>query len=335
MNIKFLFDPIDRLIDQAKDYVIEQDIRKKAVKIIEEKEEVITPELEKRKAELVDLLSQIEEYADIRPKLEESLRQLEHYMGLITFIAEKDWAHEMLREEMGKLDDEYHELRERYVNSEVLRIEEELEATDNFFEVADFANQIWADFDLFEESHRDEVVVQMLVNRMNVTNTKNTETRMGKDLRKTLEHIRLNLIKTTAWSDDDIVEYQKERDRKIRRLKPVNIPREHTFNVVLLGGSPDLIPSIYKEYDLPKKCRLHWMDITQHDLEEKLFRQNTHFNMVVVLTLFPENPMLVDIRRRLELQHVHCINAAAINPSRVVKILEDELIGIAFKHQFS
>ncbi len=40
---------------------------------------------------------------------------------------------------------------------------------------------------------------------MNETNAKNTETRMGRDLRKILEHIRLNLVKYTAWTDDEFI----------------------------------------------------------------------------------------------------------------------------------
>ena len=92
MLIKSIFDPIDRLIVQAKGYIQEQDVRKKYLKQVEEKIVIIKPELDKRKEELNDLINQIDSDDDLREKLDISLRKLDSYIENIELVAEKELA---------------------------------------------------------------------------------------------------------------------------------------------------------------------------------------------------------------------------------------------------
>lgn len=336
MNIKFLFDPIDRLIDQAKDYIRDQDTRKKAIKLIEEKVESIRPELERRREELLVLLDQIEpSAADIRDKLNSSIQQLDHYLKYIELIAEKEMANDILASECQVEEADFREQKEKYVVTEVLRLEDALESTDNFFEVADYANQIWADFELFEEFHREEVVVQMLVNRMNETNTKNTETRIGKDLRKTLEHIRVNLIKTTSWSEEQIEEYQLERDRKIRKLKSLNAPKENNFTIYLIGGTEDFLKNIKQEYDVPPNLKMCWVDVGEKQSLENAFRNATRNDLVIFMTHFPEYEIFTQPIEELKQNNIPFITCFGFEKAKFIKLIEDELIRIAFNNQFN
>ncbi|MGK0291014.1 MAG: hypothetical protein ACI86H_002481 [bacterium] len=339
MNVKFLVEPFDRLIEQAKEYIQEQDQKKKYIRQIEEKVESIRPELEQRKIEIEGLLAQINDFENqdkdnhIRQELEESLEQIESYLRNIELIAEKEIASDILSHESTFSEKEFRERKERYVNTEVLRLEEELDGIDNFFEVADFTNQIWADFNLFEEFHRDEIVVQMLVNRMNQTNTKNTETRMGKDLRRTLEHIRNNLIKTSAWSDEEIIEYQDERDKKIRRPKQINIPLERKYHVCVVGSAPQMITQLLEEYDVPENLHLEWLDVATKDFSTKI--KSAKKDLVLLITIFGDHQIHKQLRTELEAESVPYNQTSVFTKKKVVKLLEDELIQITFRKQYS
>lgn len=333
MNLRSLFEPIDRVIVQAKNYVHEQDIRKNNISIIETKVEEIRPELEKRRNELVELLAQIEPEDEFKTRLEESLRQIDGYLEHVELIAEKELALEVLDQEKDENDDVKRELRDKYVRLQVARLEEQLRNTNSFFEVADFANEIWADFDLFEEFNRDEVVVQLLVDRMNETNAKNTETRMGRDLRKTLEHIRLNLVKSSAWSDEDVKEYQSERDLKLKQLKPVKIPDNRNFNVIVIGGGPEVIRKLRDVYALPARLNLEWADIERIDVIENMFR-TTRQDLVVFYSLFPKHEKFLALKERLEELSIRYAEVISFGTTKLLKILEDELIQISFQNQF-
>ena len=333
MNLRSLFDPIDRVIVQAKNYIHEQDIRKNNIALVETKVEEIKPELEKRRVELVELLNQIDPEDEFKYRLEESLQQIDAYLEHIELIAEKELALEILEQEDDESDDAKKELREKYVRLQVARLEEQLRNTNSFFEVADFANEIWADFDLFEEFNRDEVVVQLLVDRMNETNAKNTETRMGRDLRKTLEHIRLNLVKSSAWSEEDVKEYQSERDLKLKQLKPVKIPDNRNFNVTVLGGGPEVIQKLKEVYALPSRLNLEWVDIERPELIENVLRISRQ-DLVIFYSMFPKHEKFMAIKQKLDEQSIHYADVIAFGTTKLLKVLEDELIQISFQNQF-
>jgi len=334
MNLKSLFDPIDRVIAQAKSYIHEQEARKQNILLIEDKIEIIRPELEKRKAELVALLDQIEPDDDFKSRLEESLVQLDNYLDHIHLIAEKELILSTLKEEKQDNDEGKKELRDKYIKLQVTRLDEQLKNTNNFFEVADFANEIWADFDLFEEFGRDDTVVQLLVDRMNETNAKNTETRMGRDLRKTLEHIRLNLVKSSAWSDDEVKEYQSERDLKLKQLQAVKIPDNRNFTVSLLGGDPEVIRKLYEVYALPSRLKFEWVDIEKPEAVENLLRSSTKQDLVIIYSMFPKHEKFMEIRETIVENSIKCIDVISFGTSKLLKVLEDELIQISFQNQF-
>lgn len=333
MNLKSLFEPIDRVILQAKNYIHEQDIRKNNISIIETKVEEIRPELEKRRGELTELINQIDPDDEFKSRLEESLSQIDSYLHHVELIAEKELALEVLEHEEDENDETKKELREKYVRLQVSRLEEQLRNTNNFFEVADFANEIWADFDLFEEFSRDEVVVQLLVDRMNETNAKNTETRMGRDLRKTLEHIRLNLVKSSAWSDDDVREYQSERNLKLKQLKPVKIPENRNFNVSVIGGGPEVIKKLYDVYALPSRLNLEWIDIEKADVIDHLLR-TMRFDLVIFYSMFPKHQKFMEIKERLATDSTNFVDVISFGTTKLLKVLEDELIQVSFQNQF-
>lgn len=333
MNLKSLFEPIDRVIVQAKNYIHEQDIRKSNIAVVEQKVEEIKPELEKRRNELLELIDQIDPEDEFKIRLEESLKQIDSYIDHVELIAEKELALEILEQEEDDDDDTKKELRDKYVRLQVARLEEQLRNTNNFFEVADFANEIWADFDLFEEFARDEVVVQLLVDRMNETNAKNTETRMGRDLRKTLEHIRLNLVKSSAWSDEDVKEYQAERDLKLKQLKPVKIPDNRNFNVTIIGGGPEVTKKLSDVYALPSRLNLEWADIERKDLIENIFR-TARQDLVVFYSMFPKHEKFMEIKDRLTEHSIPHTDVIAFGTGKLLKTLEDELIQISFQNQF-
>ena len=333
MNIKSLFEPIDRVIIQAKSYIHEQDIRKNNVAIIEKKINEIKPELEARKSELNELASQLESDDDFKIRLEESIAQINNYLEHIELIAEKELASEILEQEEDENDETKKELREKYIRLQVARLEDQLRNTDSFFEVADFANEIWADFDLFEEFSRDEVVVQLLVDRMNETNAKNTETRMGRDLRKTLEHIRLNLVKSSAWSDIDVQEYQAERDLKLKQLKPVKIPDNRNFNVTLIGGGPEVIKKLYSVYALPGRLTIEWGDIEKPDIMDHLIRASRQ-DLVVFYSMFPRHQKFMEIKKTLSDNSIVFEDVISFETPKLLKVLEDELIQISFQNRF-
>lgn len=333
MNLRSLFDPIDRVIVQAKNYIHEQDIRKNNIAVIENKVEEIKPELEKRKNELIVLIEQIDPEDEFKSRLEESLAQIDSYLQHVELIAEKELALDALEQDEDENDDSKKELRDKYIRLQVSRLEEQLRATSSFFEVADFANEIWADFDLFEEFNRDEVVVQLLVDRMNETNAKNTETRMGRDLRKTLEHIRLNLVKSSAWSDEDVREYQAERDLKLKQLKPVKIPENRNFNVSLIGGGPEVIRKLKDVYALPGRLNLEWVDIEKQESIENMFRL-VRQDLVIFNSMFPKHQKFLEIKERLTNNGIQHIDVISFGVSKLLKVLEDELIQISFQSQF-
>ena len=333
MNLRTLFEPIDRVIVQAKNYIHEQDIRKSNIAVIEKKVEEIKPELEKRKEELVTLLSQIDPDDEFKLRLEESLKQISGYLEHIELIAEKELALEIIEQEEDENDETKKELREKYIRLQVSRLEEQLKNTNNFFEVADFANEIWADFDLFEEFTRDEMVVQLLVDRMNETNAKNTETRMGRDLRKTLEHIRLNLVKSSAWSDEDVREYQGERDLKLKQLKPVKIPDNRNFVVSIIGGGPEVLKKIREVYALPSRLSIEWVDIDKEEMIENMFR-TVRQDLVVFYSMFPKHPKFIEIKNRLTDDAIAFVDVISFGTQKILKVLEDELIQISFQNQF-
>ncbi|MCP4749454.1 MAG: hypothetical protein GY866_01040 [Proteobacteria bacterium] len=334
MNFKSIFEPIDRVIAQARSYIHEQDIRKNNIAQIEDKVEQIKPELEKRKNELIELIEQIEPNDDFKKRLEGSLVQLDTYLDHVHLIAEKELAREILQEEKQEDDEGKKELRDKYIKLQVARLEEQLKNTNNFFEVADFANEIWADFDLFEEFSRDEFVVQQLVDRMNETNAKNTETRMGRDLRKTLEHIRLNLVKSSAWSDNDVREYQGERDLKLKQLQPVKIPDNRNFMVTMLGGGPEVINKLYEVYALPSRLKLEWLDVEKADMIDNLLRSSPKHDLVVFYSMFPKHGRFVEIKEKLTKNSIRYIDVISFGISKLLKVLEDELIQISFQNQF-
>lgn len=334
MNLKTLFDPIDRVIAQAKGYIHEQEIRKQNILQIESKIEIIRPELEKRKVELMELLDQIEPDDEFKGRLEDSLTQLENYLDHIHLIAEQELVLEILKEERQDNDEGKKELRDKYIKLQVTRLEEQLRNTNNFFEVADFANEIWADFDLFEEFERDNTVVQLLVDRMNETNAKNTETRMGRDLRKTLEHIRLNLVKSSAWSDDEVKEYQSERDLKLKQLQAVKIPDNRNFTVSVLGGDPEVIRKLYEVYALPSRLKLDWVNIEKPDAVENIIRSSTKQDLVIINSMFPKHDRFIEIKEALSENGIKFVDVISFGTSKLLKVLENELIQISFQNQF-
>ncbi|MFH2129391.1 MAG: hypothetical protein ABIK68_03375 [bacterium] len=334
MNLKSIFDPIDRVIAQAKSYIHEQEARKQNILQIESKIEFIRPELEKRKLELMELIRQIEPDDEFKRRLEESLAQLDSYLDHIHLIAEKELVLSILKEEKQDNDEGKKELREKYVKLQVNRMEEQLRNTNNFFEVADFANEIWADFDLFEEFGRDDTVVQLLVDRMNETNAKNTETRMGRDLRKTLEHIRLNLVKSSAWSDEEVKEYQSERDLKLKQLQAVKIPENRNFTVSILGGDPEVIRKLNEVYALPSRLKLDWVDIEKAEAIENIFRSTTKHDLAIIYSMFPKHDKFNEIRESLIENGIKCVDVISFGTSKLLKVLEDELIQISFQNQF-
>lgn len=334
MNLKSLFDPIDRVIAQAKSYIHEQEVRKQNILQIESKVEIIRPELEKRKAELTELINQIEPDDSFKERLEESLKQLDNYLDHVHLIAEKELVLSILKDEKQDNDEGKKELREKYVKHQVTRLDEQLRNTNNFFEVADFANEIWADFDLFEEFGRDDTVVQLLVDRMNETNAKNTETRMGRDLRKTLEHIRLNLVKSSAWSDEEVKEYQSERDLKLKQLQAVKIPDNRNFSVSILGGDPEVIRKLYEVYALPSRMKLEWVDIERRESVENMLRSPTKLDLVIFYSMFPRHEKFMEIRDAITENSIKCVDVISFGTSKLLKVLEDELIQISFQTQF-
>lgn len=334
MNLKSIFDPIDRVIAQARSYIHEQEVRKQNISLIENKIEVIRPELEKRKQELNELLDQIEPDDEFKNRLEESLNQLDNYLEHIHLIAEKELVLDILKEEKQDNDEGKKELREKYVKLQVSRLEEQLKNTNNFFEVADFANEIWADFDLFEEFEKDEMVVQLLVDRMNETNAKNTETRMGRDLRKTLEHIRLNLVKSSAWSDEEVKEYQSERDLKLKQLQAVKIPDNRNFSVVVVGGDPEIVKKLYEVYALPSRLKLEWVDIEKPESIEAHLRSGIRQDLFVFYSMFPKHDKFVELKDKLTENSIKFVDVISFGTAKLLKVLEDELIQISFQNQF-
>lgn len=279
------------------------------------------------------MINQIDPDDEFKVRLEESLKQIDSYLQHVELIAEKELALEVLDQEEDENDETKKELRDKYVRLQVARLEEQLRNTNNFFEVADFANEIWADFDLFEEFNRDEVVVQLLVDRMNETNAKNTETRMGRDLRKTLEHIRLNLVKSSAWSDEDVKEYQSERNLKLKQLKPVKIPDNRNFNVAVIGGGPEVIKKLHDVYALPSRLHLEWIDFERADLIEHMLR-TTRFDLVVFYSMFPKHSKFMEIKEKLSENASSFVDVISFGTTKLLKVLEDELIQVSFHNQF-
>lgn len=334
MNIKALFDPIDRVIAQAKSYIYEQDIRKQNIALIDKKVEIIRPELEKRRNEIKELIDQIEPDDDFKLRLEESLIQVDSYLEHIQLIAEKELALEVIQAEEQDNDIGKKELRDKYIKLQITRLEEQLKNTNNFFEVADFANEIWADFDLFEEFTSDEIVVQLLVDRMNETNAKNTETRMGRDLRKTLEHIRLNLVKSSAWSDDEVREYQSERDLKLKQLQSVKIPDNRNFLVTMVGGSMEIIQKLYEVYALPTRLKLEWADVEKPEAFDNLLNSPQKNDLVIFYSIFPKHEKFLKLKEELATRNIKHVDVIAFGTAKLLKVLEDELIQISFKDQF-
>ena len=334
MNLKSIFEPIDRVIVQAKNYIQEQDIRKANVTKVENKVETIQPEIERRKNELLDLINKIEPNDEFRSRLQQHVLKLDDYLDHVHLLAEKELALEILQQEKKNDDEEKRDMRDKYVKLQVARLEEQLKNTNNFFEVADFANEIWADLDLFEEFSRDEIVVQLLVDRMNETNAKNTETRIGRDLRKTLEHIRLNLVKSSAWSDEDIKEYQGERDLKLKQLQPVKIPDNRNFNVTILGGGPEVIDKLYEIYALPTRLKLEWGDIDEHELVDSMVRSSPKKDLVVFYSMYSKHQKFIEIKEILTEGSVRFADVISFETNKLMKVLEEELIQISFQTQF-
>ncbi len=335
MNIKSLFDPIDAVIAQARNFIHEQDVHKKYLKQIEEKITVIEPELEKRKFELLELLDKMESEDQFKERVQYSLNQINQYLGHIELIAEKELALEIVKREQNDNDNSKREQRERYVALQVDRLEEQLKNTNSFFEVADFANEIWADFNLFEEFGYDETVVRLLVDRMNETNAKNTETRMGRDLRKILEHIRLNLVKSTAWTNDEVKDYQSERDLKLKQLQTVRIPTDKNFNVSIFGAGEEVIDKMYELYALPKRLKLKWYDIEQENALETLVNSQVKNDLTLILTLYPNHSIFKKIKSTLSDCCIPFVDIISFGTEKILKTLEDELIRISFEKQFA
>ena len=335
MNIKSLFEPVDSVIAQARSFIHEQDVRKKYLKQIDEKIAAIKPELEKRKFELTDLLEKIETESQFKERMRESLNQVDCYLGHIELIAEKELALEIVKKEQNDSDASKREEREKYVALQINRLEEQLKNTNNFFEVADFANEIWADFDLFEEFGYDETVVQFLVDRMNATNAKNTETRMGRDLRKILEHIRLNLVKSTAWSNGEVKDYQAERDLKLNQLQTVKIPTDKNFNVCLFGAGEEIIGKMYELYALPKRLKLKWYDIEEENATEALVNSQVKNDLALFLTMYPNHSIFKKIKETLTELHIPFVDIISFGTEKVLKVLEAELIRIRFEKEFA
>lgn len=334
MDFKSIFEPIDRVIDQAKSYIYEQDIKKNNIAKIEKKVDLIKPELEKRKTEIYELIGQIDTEDDFRSQLEQSIVQLDNYLEDIHLIAEKELALEIMQLETKNDDEGKKELREKYIKLQVVGLEEQLKDTNNFFEVADFANEIWADFDLYKEFARDEIVVQLLVDRMNETNAKNTETRIGRDLQKTLEHIRLNLVKSSAWSEADIKEYQSERDLKLKQLQPVKIPDNRNFNVTIFGGGSEFIDKLYETYALPTRLNLEWADIEKTDDVGNILRATPKHDLIIFYSMFPKHKRFMQIKEKLSEHAIKFTDVISFETNKLLKVLEAELIQISFQNQF-
>ena len=335
MSIKSLFEPIDSVIAQAKSFIHEQDIRKKYLKQVEEKIALIRPELEKRKFELIELLEKIETEDQFKDRMKASLKQINRYLEHIELIAEKELALEIVKQEQNDSDNSKREQREKYVNLQVNRLEEQLENTNNFFEVADFANEIWADFDLFEEFGYDETVVQFLVDRMNETNAKNTETRMGRDLRKILEHIRLNLVKSTAWTDEEVRDYQAERDLKLKQMHTVKIPADKNFTVSIFGAGEEVISKLHELYALPQRLKLKWYDFEEENAVESLINAQVKNDLALFLTLYPNHGIFTRIKKTLTECCIPFVDIISFGTDKILQVLEDELIRISFEKKFA
>jgi hypothetical protein len=335
MNIKSIFEPIDNIIAQAKKFIQEQEVRNKFIKKIDVKVEEIRPELENRRAEILDLLPQIEMDDKVRDKLNHSLAQLDSYIKYIDLMAEKELALEALQGENKDTDLSKKEQREKYICHQLTRLDEQIKATNNFFEVADFANEIWADFDLFEEFNYAEPIVQSLVDRMNETNAKNTETRMGRDLRKILEHIRMNLVKSTAWTDEEVKDYQSERDLKLKQLQPVKIPEDKNFNVAVIGSDGLLTDKLEELYAIPNRTRVRWVDFNHQEEIENILRAQPRYDLVIFITMLPNHEVFKAIQESLEQDSIPYVEVNAYGTEKLVQTMEDELIRISFEKQFA
>jgi hypothetical protein len=334
MNIKSIFDPIDRLIHQAKGYIDEQDTRKQYLYQVEEKIGIIRPEIENRKAKLIDLGSQVEADEKLGHEIDDSIKRLDSYLDNIFLMAEKELALDLLSKGVNNDDDGRREQRLKYTEHQVLRIQEQLKNTLNFFETADFANEIWADFDLFEEFNCDETVVQFLVDRMNETNTKNTETRMGKDLRKTLEHIRMNLVKSTAWTEQEFKDYKAERNIKLQQLIPVKIPTKRSFNVMVTGSAKEVVDALRSNYNLPPKLTIKWFDITSYTADQGISEFNNN-DLVVFQSLAPNHAKFQEVRTALDKHSIRHTRVVSLEITKLISVIEDELIRISFQEQFA
>ena len=334
MLIKSIFDPIDRLIDQAKGFLVEQDIRKKYYQQIEDKINTLKPELERRKEELIILIDKIDSDEILKEQLQKSIDQLNSFLDNIELVAEKELALAIMPLENQESFDQRQKSRDDYVNHQLLKLQEQINLTNNFFEVADFANEIWADFDLFEETNKHESIVQVLVDRMNETNTKNTETRLGKDLKKTIEHIRLNLVKSTSWTENEIISYQRERDIKINQLQPISLPSDKNYQVLFFGGVPEVIAEIGSSYLIPSKLKIDWVDIEDEEVMEQHIK-NTKNDLAIIFSMFPNHRKFVTIKEKLVEEKIPYSNVISFSAKKFVKSLEDELLKVSFQDHFS
>ncbi|MDH5560280.1 MAG: hypothetical protein OEY59_05435 [Deltaproteobacteria bacterium] len=334
MLIKSIFDPIDRLILQAKGYIQEQDVRKKYIRQIEDKIKDIQPELEKRKEELIGLIEKIDPEDNLKAELELNLNKLLNYLEHIELIAEKELALSLMPQENQESVLAREKMRENYVNHQLARLHEQLKVTGSFFEVADFANEIWADYDLFEEFNKEDMVVQLLVDRMNETNTKNTETRIGKDLKKTLEHIRLNLVKSTSWSDQEIDSYQKERNLKINQLKTINIPNDRHFHILMFGGVPEIIEELSRYFIIPSQLKIEWIDVESGENLEPLIKNGKN-DMAIFFSMFPNHKKFIEIKDKLTQESIPYFNVISFSTQKLVQSIEEELLKISFQEHFA
>lgn len=321
----------DSIISDTKEFLNESSQKKENVKEIELRVLEYLPVLQKKIEELKNLLYKIPmelSDQDVAKQLQKSLQQADWMLDNIKLVAEGDWAKEQLAKmatsgPKSSLQADKNLARLKYTQALVVQITDGIENTHNFFDLADYANQIAADADLLQEGGRLKEVMQLMVRKMNETNLKKSFVQLDfANVMATLEHICEVIFAKSKWSDQEIKNYRLDRQKEIAGKDLIGPPTTEDYKVLALGMCPELIDKVKAEFYLADNLKLEWIDLANLD-EKKLEQLLNGVELVLAVTNFFDHTFFQRLKDLLDQRKIPLIYETSLNPARIVRSLQN------------
>ena len=320
-----LLDSLDKIIVQAKDYLTESNSKKDVIKEVEFIAMDLLRELEPKRNELKDVISQLSTDQSAKAmlqKMSKGLVQCELMIDNVLLLAEQSWFQDKEAKKSPGPSAQQYVRQKRYIEAESMRLASGINQTQKFSELAEYANLIWAEYDLLLDLGRLEELMVALVRRMNEINFKKANTRLSDDLRGTLRHIREEVFSAHCWNDNELTAYLKERDAEILQKEPFDFGTSSPVNILILGMAAELTQLITTRFDFSDGCQINWIDMFDR---QALTAGMDSSQLTVIVSNFETAPLIDEIKARLQANSQPYLLTGQLATHKLLKEIKDEL----------